>query len=481
MLHRLATRGYSEADSCIPSVGGTEQPRMNVIVCVRCLGYICHHELPLKALSDGNHTVQVLYEETFPADLDRILALFRDHQNITFSPVVRQARTDLLTKLRRARAFAFYALFYVAPAFGDSPSLRTFMLGSLPHGVVRAARQLARWSAPYRLAKSFLSATDRWVPADPRIVELVASLARRTDTVLVMCNDFAFQLCDYIKSARLLGIPTILSMPGWDTAIRRGPIVESPDLMLVWNEVERQDFVALHGVHSDRVAVTGSAEFDHWTARRPSRSRADFCRQLAVAVDHPIILYATSWLAHDEPAKVTQWIRALRQSTLPSLADATIVIRPHPMTISHFAGLSHSDDRVVVWTGGARHERSFDDDLFDCVYHSAAVVGVGTTVLLQAALLGRPALTRICPDADMLHERWLLRRLYAWGTVGAHSEAEHLEQLSKAVTNGTDPCVARLRTKARKFVMPNGSPPVDCWVGALIDMLPREALAKVRP
>ncbi len=55
-----------------------------------------------------------------------------------------------------------------------------------------------------------------------------------------------------------------------------------PDRVLVWNPMQRQEAVELHGLPADRVVVTGAQCYDQWFGRQPSRSREDFCARVGL-------------------------------------------------------------------------------------------------------------------------------------------------------------------------------------------------------
>src|SRR3712207_9158332 len=95
----------------------------------------------------------------------------------------------------------------------------------------------------------------------------------------------------------------------------------------------------MHGVPRDSVSVTGAQCYDHWFTWRPSRERAVFCRDAGLPDERPFLLYLCSsgFIAGDEVRAVADWIAALRARPEPQLANAAVLVRPHPAKPRPFA------------------------------------------------------------------------------------------------------------------------------------------------
>src|SRR5207237_1780931 len=66
---------------------------------------------------------------------------------------------------------------------------------------------------------------------------------------------------EVVKAARSLGIPTAFLVYSWDNLSNKGRIQVAPDRVFVWNEVQRQEAVELHGLGPDDVVVTGESNW----------------------------------------------------------------------------------------------------------------------------------------------------------------------------------------------------------------------------
>src|SRR4030095_13968020 len=82
-----------------------------------------------------------------------------------------------------------------------------------------------------------------------------------------------------------------LCVASWDNLTSKGLVRVLPDHVVVWNEAQKREATALHGVPADRVLVTGAQLFDRWFTMQPSRSREEFCRAAGLDPERPFLLY----------------------------------------------------------------------------------------------------------------------------------------------------------------------------------------------
>ena len=115
----------------------------------------------------------------------------------------------------------------------------------------------------------------------------------------------------------------------WDNLTGKGLIRVVPDRVLVWNNVQAEEAVAMHGIPRDRVVATGAPKFDEWFERRPSSSREELAR--VGLAPGPYVLYACSsaFIAPDEVPFVARWLAAVRAPS-PALGEVGVLVRPHP-------------------------------------------------------------------------------------------------------------------------------------------------------
>jgi hypothetical protein len=286
------------------------------------------------------------------------------------------------------------------------------------------------------------------------------------DVVLVspLVNNASRQT-EVVKAARALGIPSGALVASWDNLTTKGHLRTPPDRVVVWNEDQREEAFALHDVPRSRVEVVGAQHFDPWFTWKPSLDRAAFCARAGLPADRPFVLYAGSTSNINDPAWedgfIRRWIAALRAGPA-EVRDLGVLVRPHPLRRGEWGSDTLADvPDAAVWPLerprlGDPADRAV---YFDSLYHSAALVGVNTSAMLEAAILSKPVLTIRVRDfqqaqAGTLHFEYV--RAERGGFVReADDLSEHVAQLAEAVR---DPASTRaaLERFVGRFLRPHG-------------------------
>lgn len=246
---------------------------------------------------------------------------------------------------------------------------------------------------------------------------------------------------ELLRAARRAGVPTCLAVASWDNLTTKGLLHELPDRLTVWNEAQADEARRIHGVPPERMAITGAVALDDAVPERPALDRAAFATAHGLDPDRPFVLYvgSSTTIVPDEAAAVGRWHAGL----VGDGARPQVLVRPHP--------LAPLPDGAVP-PGIAVHRTG---SLGDALHHCAAVVGVTTSAMLEAALVGRPVLTwddpLTRPGRDGQPHHAHLRELVRLGPTAAAHAADLAAALA---TDGTpDP---RSLAFARSFLRPFG-------------------------
>jgi hypothetical protein len=350
---------------------------------------------------------------------------------------------------------------YLHPDFAQTPYLRDRMRNALPPIFAFLSRRDTRSVTFIRRLIGCLRTCERAIPSSSVIERLIRS--RRPDAVLVtpLVTDQSPQV-DVIKSAQALGIPVALCVASWDHLTTKGLIRVRPDLVSVWNEEQKAEALAYHDIPASSIVVTGAQPFDRWFERRPT-PRAEFCRKIGLPAERPIVIFVGSTASISAPdAELTfvrRWIRALRAH--PALAGVSVLVRPHPFNARHWSDADVADlPNVTVYPHWANPVNEADrQDYFDSLYHSEAVVGINTTAMIEAAIVGRTVHSVLANEfkdtqGGTLHFRYLLSENGGFLRV-AGNLAEHAAQLAETLASpgiGREACARFVRA----FVRPHG-------------------------
>jgi hypothetical protein len=264
---------------------------------------------------------------------------------------------------------------------------------------------------------------------------------------------------DLLKSARRLRIPTGICVGSWDKLTNKGMIKFVPERVFVWNDVQVREAVELHAIPRERVIATGAHPFDEWFERQPSMTREGFTGGLGLDPERPYVLYLCSSPLTTGSAEiefVRRWIEQLRAD--PHLGGLGIAVRPHPNSADEWQGVDLSGYGGVA-VCESRHPIADDarSAFFDSIAHSAAVVGINTTAMIEAAILGKSVLTilnREFAQETTLHFHYLLAENGGFLHVAPSLEA-HAEQL-RSVLREDAAGAERRRRFVEAFVRPRG-------------------------
>lgn len=441
-------------------------------------GFTRNFESTMALLAERGHRIHLAFDGPpqvgKPSAVD---ALEARYPTITHGPA--PDRDDVWSPLAGAvRATRSY-LRYLHPRYREAARLRERAV-VWPLGTILSAIAASPVGGQRGLAAldAVLRGLERAVPSSPEIERFIR--AQAPDAVLLSpMVDFNTAQPDQLKSARALRIPTAVCVASWDNLTNKGLIQVCPDLVTVWNEQQRGEATRLHGVPPDRVVATGAQLFDEWFVRRPTTSRRGFCDRLGLPSDRPLLLYTCSsvWIAPREVPFVRRWLAALRAGPEP-LASAGVLIRPHPQNAGQWRDVDLAEfGPVAIWPRdpAARVDDRSKADLFDSLYHSAAVVGINTSALIEAGIVGRPVLSvlddefRSSQDGT-LHFRYLVEVSGGLLQVAADL-AEHVRQLAAALDTADH--AGQARNFVSSFIRPRGiDRPATPFLANAIESLP---------
>jgi hypothetical protein len=179
---------------------------------------------------------------------------------------------------------------------------------------------------------------------------------------------------------------------------------------------------------------------------------------------HPYVVYLCSspFIARDEVTFVTRWLEGIRTGRRTLLADAGVLVRPHPQNAAQWQDADLSAfANVVVWP--REGEQPDDGDasagFFDTLAHSAAVVGVNTTAMIEAGIAGKSVFTLTAPEfartqTGTIHFHYL--RFENGGLLHVADDLDaHLDQLEAALERGAGDD-AQVREFIERFCRPHG-------------------------
>jgi hypothetical protein len=486
------------AASAAPTVGEAPAPKLKILFSLLHPGYLRHYGQPIRLLAARGHEVHVALGrlEKDPGDFKLIEELAAESPTVTYGLAPARSRRDGWRRLAwLVRALTDLAR-YGDPRYRDAPALRGRIAAKLDwridysrlpgpfkrplHRIV--ARLSTGGDAP--LAQRTLARLGRLeeaIPTSRRITRFIAE--QRPDAVLASpVIEFASSQIEYLKSARRLGIRTGIPVASWDNLTGKGLLRFVPDRVFVWNEIQRGELEEMHGIPPERVVLTGAQRFDDWFERTPSTTAEEFARKVGLDPEAPYVLYLCSspFIAPNEVDFVRRWLGAIRGSNSPALRRTGVLVRPHPQNGRQWRGVDLAEyGNAVVWPPeGAQPDageaRAGD---FDSLAHSACIVGINTSGLIEAGVVGKAVLTVLDPDFAGTQEGTLHFHYLRWENGGllrvARDLEEHVAQLERALEQGAEDS-RQVAAFVERFCRPHGlDQPAAPLVAAGIEELGR--------
>lgn len=426
---------------------------MRVLFLAHNLGKTRHFDGVIQELTARGHSVVVTAAHKRNKPLK--LGAFSDNRLVDVVPNPVRRTDDWEPFVRQLRLARDYVRF-LHPDYVNAQKLAERGRTYAPPGWADRLERNGTLRRHRVLVKRILELAESLIPSEQYYELFIRSHA--PDIVLVTpLIDFGSYQTDYVKSARRLGIPVVFVPFSWDNLTNRGLVRIAPDRTLVWNELQKREAVTYHDVPPADVIVTGAPRFDDFFSMRPS-PRDQFCARAGLDATRPFLLYLCSsyFVAPAEVGFVREWAGTVRRDA--SLRDYGVLVRPHPANMEAWANVDLRDiANAAIWNEAPKVQA--DPALYDSLHHAAAVVGLNTSAMIEAGILGKSVFTIEAPEfaggqEQTLHFHHLLARNGGLVVVAQDLQA-HLRQLADAVA---DPEAGRARSRrfVESFVRPHG-------------------------
>jgi hypothetical protein len=426
---------------------------VRVLFLAHNLGKTRHFEGVIQELTARGHSVVITaaHKRNKPLKLGR----FSESRLVDVVPNPVRRTDDWEPYVRQLRLARDYVRFF-HPDYVGARKLAERGRAYAPPGWADRLERNGTLPRHRALVKRTLELAESLIPSEQYYELFIRSHA--PDVVLVTpLIDFGSYQTDYVKSARRLGIPVVFLPFSWDNLTNRGLIRIAPDRTLVWNELQKREAVSYHDLSPTDVIVTGAPRFDDFFVMQPA-PREEFCARAGLDASRPFLLYLCSsyFVAPDEVEFVRAWARSVRRDN--ALRTCGILVRPHPANPEAWSSVDFQGiENASVWTEQPRVQA--DPALYDSLHHAAAVVGLNTSAMIEAGILGKSVFTIKAPEfsggqEQTLHFHHLLARNGGLVEV-AQDLSQHLRQVTDALAD-PEPGLVRSRKFIESFVRPRG-------------------------
>jgi hypothetical protein len=230
---------------------------------------------------------------------------------------------------------------------------------------------------------------DVELPLEPSVDWLAAWLERLSIGSVLTGTSFEAALDRrFWSAAEMVGVPAVALLDHWcnyaERFSDRAPLDCLPDALAVMDDAAASALRAV-GFPSERIHITGHPHLDEITPVTRAERRVAR-RALDVSDDRQIVTFASEPVApgadRDLGYTAAEALEAVRRAVASVLPDALLVIRPHPRE-RELAAPSGEPETIVARVGTPR----------EATAASNVMTGMGSILLLEAALAGIPTLS----------------------------------------------------------------------------------------
>jgi hypothetical protein len=433
---------------------------VRILVQMPFSGYLRHYGSMIRLLSERGHQVLIAYDSP-DKRRDPSAAVVESSPGVELVASVPAAKRRFERGIGSLRLSIDYVR-YLDRRFAGSPYLRRRLEKYLRSPFLKPLARLP-YGVPFaRASLRGLLAVERRVPSDGRVERAIA--AHDPDVVFVSPllgrSNGNRRQTDTVKAAHALQIPVGAGIATWDNLTTKGLIKAWPDALLVWNEIQARDAAELHFVPRERIVVTGAPLFDGWFGRRATVERAEFTESIGLERAAHYVLYVGSSPNIVSPELEIPFVRGWLEAVC-SGSDLAVLVRPHPYSVEAWAEVDLGERaEVAPRIVPALPMTEGDEALyFHSLHFSEAVVGINTTAMVEAFVVGKPVLTITSPEFRETQEATLhfgnLRSAAGGALQQASTIEEHLEQL-RATRASPDSYREGIEGFLRTFVRPLG-------------------------
>lgn len=239
--------------------------------------------------------------------------------------------------------------------------------------------------------------------------EVKRQLSGLRPDLLVLPNPFGLDETLYLLHAKELGIPVVCQMLSWDNITSKGTPLMMPDYFISWGPVMTQEIVELYGFKRNKISECGVPHFDVYVHQQGLLTREEVLDRFGLPPSEPYIFYGMGpRYASPNELEIVSWL-AEQVNANNFQRSCSLIIRPHPQTISGEYALSSAElkrlhaltgPRVAIDMPPVLSERLAWDlpktdmnHLASLLAGSAMCLNANSTLCLDACMLDKPVIT----------------------------------------------------------------------------------------
>lgn len=301
---------------------------------------------------------------------------------------------------------------------------------------------------------------EKSMPPNKKITADIRSYAPRAVIASPVNMRFSSADLEYLKASKYLRIPSIIPVISWDNLTTKGLFHIQPDLLLVWNDAQKEDALHIHTVPEHSIKIIGAPFFDIWfSSHAVSRTREEFCALHGLKSNDPIVLYlgSSKTVAENEAWLVKQLQNAFLSAPDARMQNTQIIIRPHPANFSMYDGMESGTVKVIPKNGDVPGTQESFQLFYDSLFHSVCAIGISTSGMIDAIAAGKPVIA-IMPDEYASTQKIIehFQQMARSGAVEMARTSEECIQKIQELVSGHDALKEKRIEFVKNFLRPRG-------------------------
>ncbi len=259
----------------------------------------------------------------------------------------------------------------------------------------------------------------------------------------------------FMKDAKRFGVKTVSMPKGWDN-ISKMLYRVAPDVLVVQNEIMKDDAIHIQRLHESHVKVCGFPQFDWYRHPEILMSRENLFSLLGLDSKKRLLFFGSEgvWAPNDDTIAAT--LSSLVAGSQGLVKECAVLIRPHFSDVHNkrfdkFKGLPNVrvDENFTLsnyfndnWNPSLEETKLF----VNCLYHSDVMITVASTLVLDAVAYDKPSigiaygvLYNPKTGKDVSEELYETDHFHAVMVTGAvdlvRTEKELVESINNALVN----------------------------------------------
>lgn len=153
-------------------------------------------------------------------------------------------------------------------------------------------RFISNFTVSYSLIKLINNKYQNRVGKSPFLNDFKSMVKDIAPDVILCTHQRALTTSPLFAAARLLGVKTVTAIYSWDN-LPKARLAFRADKYLVWSDYMKDELLFYYPeIDSEKVAVTGTPQFEFYRRDDLLLSREEFCRDYGFDPKHPIVCYS---------------------------------------------------------------------------------------------------------------------------------------------------------------------------------------------